>query len=281
LVRRQGRYGGLPAVPPLPSYEPLPGGGPYGPTEVGPGPPLPPGGAGARRVRPLVAGALVAVVAVGAATGWWFAHRDEPAPDARGSASSLAPDPTGPTDGANPDGPSASAGTSRSPSTSPSAGASRSGSASPGGTAAAPDEPREVVQDPKGFALAVPAGWRREESGASVFYRSSDRAALIQVFPVSEPDLTPVQAVERASADLRSRTSGYTEIRVGAVTGGGGELVYEYASEESRGRRRGVERVLLAPDGTKWAVLVAGPAAEWPLTQSRQEAALRAFRPGN
>ncbi|MCB5179955.1 hypothetical protein [Streptomyces antimicrobicus] len=228
-------------------------------------------------MRPAVAAVLVAIVVVGAATGWWLANRDEPARESRGTVSPGPPEPSAPTGAPGSGGPAASA-SSRSPGPATS-GPSTSGSPGPGASASA--EAREVLTDPKGFVVAVPSGWEREESGGSVFYRSPDRTALIQVFRVVEPDLSPVQAVERASADLGSRTPRYKEIRVGEVAGGAGELVYEYDSDESRGRRRGVERVLVAQDGNKWAVLAAGPAADWPRTQSRHEAALRAFRPGS
>lgn len=122
----------------------------------------------------------------------------------------------------------------------------------------------------------APGGSRR-----GVFYRSPDRTALVQIFQVSEPELTPLAAVQGASTYLRAQTTGYEEIRVGPAVGApeGGELVYEYDSAESHGRRRGVERVFVAGDGKKWAVLTAGPAAEWTLTQEHHEAALTAFRP--
>ncbi|WP_407837622.1 hypothetical protein ACE1OC_16200 [Streptomyces sp. DSM 116496] len=137
------------------------------------------------------------------------------------------------------------------------------------------------MRDAKGFTVAVPAGWLREEAAAGVFYRSPDRTALVQIFQVSEPELTPLAAVQGASTYLRAQTTGYEEIRVGPAQGApeGGELVYEYDSAESHGRRRGVERVFVAEDGKKWAVLTAGPAPEWTLTQSHHKAALAAFRP--
>ncbi|MFJ1566836.1 hypothetical protein ACIOG8_21915 [Streptomyces erythrochromogenes] len=114
-----------------------------------------------------------------------------------------------------------------------------------------------------------------------MFYRSADRTALIQVFRASEPELSPLDAVKQASTHLRGGTRGYEEISVGPVSGvpGAAELVYQYDSEESRGVRRGVERVLLAADGAKWVVLTAGPAAEWQVTQDHHAAALAAFRP--
>ncbi|MBT2445769.1 hypothetical protein J7F03_01430 [Streptomyces sp. ISL-43] len=138
------------------------------------------------------------------------------------------------------------------------------------------------MRDSKGFTVAVPVGWVREDGATGVFYRSPDRAALVQIFQVSEPELSPLGAVQGASTYLRAQTTGYQEIRVGPVPGvaEAGELVYEYDSAESHGRRRGVERVFVAQDGRKWAVLTAGPAAEWTLTQAHHAAALAAFRPG-
>ncbi|MFC9299541.1 hypothetical protein ACFTWH_34805 [Streptomyces sp. NPDC057011] len=209
----------------------------------------------------------MAAVVLGAAAVWFVMRDDEPVREAHGTMtpSATATAPTG--SGA----PTKSA--SKSPSPSP----STSTSASPGASGG-----HRTLTDPKGFTIAVPDGWNREESGAGVFYRSPDRTALIQVFRVAEPELSPLDAVQGASTDLRARTPNYTEVRVGEVSGGSGaaELVYEYDSAESNGRRRGVERVLFAQDGNKWAVLVAGPAAEWSRTQEHLAAALADFRPG-
>lgn len=244
---------------PAPGPAPVPPPMPPAPPPMPPGPPGPPG---RRRLTPLTAGVAVAAVALGAAA-VWFVQRDH---DRAGPVP-----PLGPTSSASPtDSESASPSPTRSGRPSPSPSPSASGD-------------HETVTDPEGFTIAVPEGWDREQTGAGVFYRSPDRTALIQVFKVVEPELSPLDAVHGASKDLRARTPNYTEIRVGAVPGGSGacELVYEYDSAESKGRRRGVERVLYAQDGNKWAVLVAGPAAEWPSTEKNLAAALREFRPGS
>ncbi|WP_329197660.1 MULTISPECIES: hypothetical protein [unclassified Streptomyces] len=255
--------GGLPSVPP--PYDPhlLPG--PPPPPPVPPGPPRP-GGPGGRWLTPTTAGIAVAALAIGAAA-VWFVERGsgQPSPHAGASASSA------PADGG--------ASGSRSPLGSSSGSPSGSPSASSGPSA---DAAHETVRDPKGFTLAVPTGWLREEAESGVFYRSPDRTSLLQVFRVSEADLSPLGAVQGASTDLRARTSGYEEIRVGQVPGSAdaAELVYEYDSVESHGRRRGVERVSRTQDGAKWAVLTAGPAADWTVTLRHHTAALEAFRPG-
>ncbi|WP_330298167.1 hypothetical protein [Streptomyces sp. NBC_00503] len=238
------------------------------PGPVPPGPPRPDGPRG-RWLTPTTAVVAVAALAIGAAAVWFVERErgDEPVPPGLTASSapatgdaSAAPAPTG----TAASGPSPSA----SPTRSPSPGAS-------GSTA------HETVRDAKGFTVAVPVGWVREEAASGVFYRSPDRASLVQIFQVSEADLSPLGAVQGASSYLRAQTSGYQEIRVGPAPGAAdaGELVYEYDSAESHGRRRGIERVFFAQDGKKWAVLTAGPAPEWTLTQEHHAAALAAFRP--
>ncbi|MFI5827308.1 hypothetical protein ACIA6C_08610 [Streptomyces sp. NPDC051578] len=260
--------GGLPPVPP--PYDPHLPPGPPPPPPVPPGPPRPDGPGGRRWLTPTTAGIAVAALAIGAAA-VWFVERGsgQPSPHAGASASSAPVDGGG--SGSRPPLAESSGSPSESPSGSPSA-----------STGPSTDAAHETVRDPKGFTIAVPSGWLREEAESGVFYRSPDRTSLLQVFRVSEADLSPLGAVQGASADLRARTSGYEEIRVGQVPGSAdaAELVYEYDSVESHGRRRGVERVSRTQDGAKWAVLTAGPAADWTVTLGHHSAALEAFRPG-
>ncbi|MFF1559130.1 hypothetical protein [Streptomyces sp. NPDC058279] len=252
--------GNLPPLPPV--YDP----------HLPPAPPVPPGpprpeGPGGRWLTPTTAGIAVAALAIGAAA-VWFVERSPSGPPAHAGATASGASTAGGASGSRP------------PRTSPPAddptGSPSAGTGSPAGGA------HETVRDPKGFTIAVPTGWAREESESGVFYRSPDRTSLLQVFRVSEAELSPLQAVQGASADLRARTPGYEEIRVGQVPGSddAAELVYEYDSVESHGRRRGVERVSRTPDGGKWAVLTAGPAADWAVTRAHHAAALEAFRPG-
>ncbi|MFE2365617.1 MULTISPECIES: hypothetical protein [Streptomyces] len=264
-----GTVQGLPPLPPQPPAAPTaPYGVPSVPPQQGHGPADRPRG---RWLTPATAGIAVASVAIGAAA-VWFVARDtgdaDRAGEKNGTVTSGAPTGSG-------GGPSTATGA---PSTS--VGPTRTPTPSPTGTGPGTGA-HETRQDTAGFTIAVPAGWAREELKEGVFYRSADRSALIQVFRVSEPDLSPLQAVKQASTYLRGGTRGYEEISVGPVSGspGAAELVYQYDSEESRGVRRGVERVFLADDGTKWALLTAGPIAEWQATQDHHAAALAAFRP--
>ncbi|MFF5446064.1 serine/arginine repetitive matrix protein 2 [Streptomyces sp. NPDC012888] len=242
-----------------------------------------PGGGGTpphprgRRLGPVVAGVAVAAVALGAAAVWLVPGDGAPRPEGRENVSA-APTTPGTESGPAP-------GPTSEPSEPTSAPTSAPVTPSPGGDGSdgsdgSDGRRHDTVTDPAGFTLAVPHGWTREDSANGVFYRSPDRTALIQVFRVTEPDLTPLEAVRAASGGLRKGTPNYREISVGPAPGdpSAAELVYEYDSEESKGRRRGVERVFVADDGGKWALLAAGPAGEWTVTRQDLTAALEAFR---
>ncbi|OEJ25428.1 hypothetical protein AR457_14145 [Streptomyces agglomeratus] len=275
----------VPVPPPLPPLPSVPPADPLAPAD---GPPsydlAGPGGAerGARslrgRISPFAAGAAVVVLALGA-VGVWFTlgHRGEDsgrtgaqAPQAVESAGSTSPA-TGATapeesTAAEPTGPQ---------------------TAEPTGTGS-PRVPAgyRLVADAEGFTAAVPEDWERSLENDRVFYRTADRASLVQVFQVTEPGMSPGEAVRLASGGLRSGTEGYDEIRVGPVDGAvnegqSAELVYEYDSEESGGRRRGVERVFRVDGGDLWAVLVAAPAGEWPRQQEILRTVIENFQPND
>ncbi|MFG2991479.1 hypothetical protein ACGFZK_19690 [Streptomyces sp. NPDC048257] len=234
-----------------------------------PPPPFPPGsggGGGGGPVRdprgkvPLLV-ALGAVVVGGCALAGWFVLDDEEprTPAAAPSASGAPHPPSGTGPNAEPVSPSASASTS--PSTPP---------------------PYAVVRDDAGFSVAVPSGWERshDEDGQGSFYRRpGDRSALVQIFRVTEPDSVGACELLRISSQALGVRSGYREVSVDPVPGASCELVYEYDSEESGGRRRGIERIAVAPDGGRWALLAAGPAADGTAVRANLTAAVESFRP--
>ncbi|MET7901745.1 hypothetical protein ABZS86_09745 [Streptomyces sp. NPDC005355] len=134
--------------------------------------------------------------------------------------------------------------------------------------------------DPEGFTLDVPAGWQRVKRDTGVFYESSDASSLIQIFALTEPKVTPYEALRKAEAGLR-KNPGYKQYRlerVGSGDGADAELEYGYRSEKY-GQRRILDRAFTGPNQVQYAVLVAGPAEEWPLQRDRQRIVLAAFCP--
>ncbi|MFF4317280.1 hypothetical protein [Streptomyces sp. NPDC001568] len=309
-------WGPRPAEPPHPGLPPVPPAGddfPYPAPPSGlplpplpqhvawaPEPPvvvaLPPRARPASRARgPLLVGAL-AVLLGGAFVAGWFVltGQGEPRNTAGpGPAVSLTTSgepstvPTGaaPTRSALPSAerstePSTERSTDATPGPVPSTGAGTGASAGPSGGAGAAGY--TVVRDGAGFSVAVPDGWRRslDESGSGSFYRlPGDRSALLQVFRVSESASTTECELLRMSSRTLGANPGYRQVSIEPVAGGACELVYEYDSEESGSRRRGVERIVTTPDGGRWALLAAGPAAAGETVRAHLTAAVESFRP--
>ncbi|WP_037648539.1 hypothetical protein [Streptomyces flavidovirens] len=275
----------LPSVPPPPTDPLAPSYGPPsydGGPGAGPGRPLAPTSA-ARSLRgwisPFAAGVAVVALALGTVTVWFTVGRsggDQARTGAEGPQAVQSAESTSSAQEVLPGGTAAGETTAEQSVTADATG--------PDATAT-PQVPAgyRLVVDTGGFTIAVPEGWERSLENDRVFYRTADRASLVQVFQVTEAGMTPGKAVRLASQGLRDGTEGYDEIRVGPVDGAvnegqSAELVYEYDSEESGGRRRGVERVFRVSSGELWAVLVAAPAGEWPRQQKVLDTAIEHFQ---
>ncbi|MFJ9326177.1 serine/arginine repetitive matrix protein 2 [Streptomyces sp. NPDC101230] len=227
------------------------------------------------RITPLTAGLAVAVLAAGAAALWFTVgggggdDRD----DARGqTASAPAEEATGP-DAGFPDG------------TEDAASEPTDATATDIESPDTGDPPPGFVtrDDEEGFRIAVPEEWsERTKKTGGVFYEPFGSGGLLQVFRVSEPGMTALEAVRAASKD-RSVSPGFEEVRIGAVDdplgGEAAELVYAYDSEDHGNRRRVLERVFTASDGRLYAVLVAAPDEQWPRHEEILSTAVTHFDP--
>ncbi|MFF4173192.1 hypothetical protein [Streptomyces sp. NPDC001744] len=277
----------VPPQPPPPEYPPAygpeygPEGGPayapaYGPeyTPVhGPGadgrpyaPVLPPPPSRPRPRAALAAGVAVAVLAAGSAGTWLVWGRDDGKPPAAGPPVSATAATEEPPPGSTGDTPSPSVSATSTPSDD------------------VPPPGYRAVKDLKSFTIAIPEGWNRTESDQGVFYNAPDGRSLLQVFVVTERGLTPYEALRAVSENSRTAKPGYEEIGLERVTGDpdapadAAELVYAYSREG--GRRKVVDRAFTAEDGNHYAILAAGPEADWPKQREVLRVALDFFRPG-
>ncbi|MFB7634447.1 hypothetical protein ACFC0M_26340 [Streptomyces sp. NPDC056149] len=249
-----------PAVPPPPSHAPGPPTPAYAteqPYATGDEPAV----ASGRRTRALIAAAVVAVLAAGAGGGyllWGGGPAARPAAHPKVSASTATTGPAAPG------------------SATPTADASASATGIPSGY--------HLAHDEKGFSLAVPDGWQREVRSTGVFYTSPDTRSLLQIFQITEPGLGPQQALEQASKGLAGNP-GYEEMgiepRQGPPGPTGSQLTYAYDSNRLGLRVQAVDCAFTAPDGRQFAVLVLGPASDWPRQQEIQRIALDAFDPAS
>ncbi|MBD0710964.1 MULTISPECIES: hypothetical protein [unclassified Streptomyces] len=162
---------------------------------------------------------------------------------------------------------------------------STDGPGEPSGTDSGTPDGFEVVGDPKGFVVAVPEGWHRTESDQGIFYNSPDGASLLQIFPVTEGNLTPYESLRAVSENGRANRPGYEEVRLERVTDDtaahtdAAELVYVYTRDDGS-RRKVVDRAFVEPDGQQYALLAAGPETDWPRQRQVLTTALEYFTTG-
>ncbi|CAM5299567.1 hypothetical protein SANTM175S_07289 [Streptomyces antimycoticus] len=129
---------------------------------------------------------------------------------------------------------------------------------------------------PAGCAQGLAAGQARYRG----VYESSDASSLIQVFALTEPGVTPYEALRQAEAGLK-KNAGYQRYelkRLGPGDDADAELEYGYRSAKY-GPRRILDRAFTGPDQVQYAVLVAGPADDWPRQRERQRIVLASFCP--
>ncbi|MEU3709258.1 hypothetical protein [Streptomyces catenulae] len=135
----------------------------------------------------------------------------------------------------------------------------------------------------KDFTLAVPQDWQHDSRTDGEFYTSPDERGLVQVFEIREPDETPRHSLATAAKNL-SGNPGYTEIErgdfgAGAPSPDAAKLVYAYDSAQLGERVQVVDCAFSTDDGRQFAVLVRGPATDWPQQETTLHAALGAFVP--
>ncbi|UNO43883.1 hypothetical protein KGS77_12885 [Streptomyces sp. MST-110588] len=247
----------------------------------------------------MVVGVTVAVVAAGLTGGWLLWGRDggdrtgaRPPASASPSAGRQTP---ADTDGAR--------GTDGAPGTSPAGPSPGTSGSAPSGTAAPVPEGYRLTRDSQGFTLAVPEDWTRSLEKDGVFYRSPDHRSLLQIFEITEPDITPYEALRLTSKNLAGNP-GYEEITLEQIPGPetasesetasapapgsdtdstdtgsppAAQLVYAYDSEKLGVRCRVTDRAFGVPDGRQFAVLAGGPDADWPRQEEIQRIALQFF----
>ncbi|MGW3008462.1 hypothetical protein ACWC9R_06410 [Streptomyces sp. NPDC001219] len=217
---------------------------------------------GARRRTGLVAGVAVAVIAAAVGGGYLlWGHGDDPA-------------------SARPPAPTKSSAPSRA-ATGPATGAPDR--ITPAPTLSELPDGYRLAHDKKGFTLAVPGTWTRSERKTGVFYTAPDDRGLLQIFEITDPEITPREALRLASQD-RSGKPGYKEISLEPLGFPGpgidaNQLVYAYDSERLGTRVKVVDCAFTAADGRQFAVLVLGTEDDWPEQEWTQEIALRSFVP--
>ncbi|MET9882195.1 hypothetical protein ABZZ20_03375 [Streptomyces sp. NPDC006430] len=134
-----------------------------------------------------------------------------------------------------------------------------------------------------GFQIAVPDSWdlSSSETGAAagtVYRPAQGRDSLLQVFPVTTGPTNPCEVLIEGTKDMSGR-DGYRRLSLDAKAGPGCELVFDLPDQDVQGTGRGIARLTVASDGSRWMIMAFGPAAEAKTVRARLTAALGSFRP--
>lgn len=130
-----------------------------------------------------------------------------------------------------------------------------------------PEAPQgyRIAKDPRGFALAVPERFRRQEDGPRVFYVSPDGTYRIGIKEAASEPGGPLAAQRRADAEGPRTNPGYRDSRVTETTRNGRpaalwEYTWDGYSEEKGGRR--TLDLCWQEGGRLFDVWVSAPAAD-------------------
>ncbi|MEU9590096.1 hypothetical protein AB0D84_10270 [Streptomyces sp. NPDC048193] len=201
----------------------------------------------------LVALTATAVLGAGVGAGVWALTRDHGADRAGAAPATGVTVPEAPTAAASDTAPTPAA-----PAAPPAPSASASASVSP---SAAPGY--RLAQDPVGYAITVPEGWRRHEkqgeSAPVVTYDSPGDGRQLQIFALAEESpAASLDLAENAPGYGFARQPGYRALTRDADGDAFAELTYRY-DDEDRGPRQVIDHRFRAADGTPYAIRSSGP----------------------
>ncbi|WP_338900325.1 serine/threonine-protein kinase [Streptomyces sp. TG1A-60] len=165
------------------------------------------------------------------------------------------------------------------------AGADGSGQGDPSAVDGVP-EGWERVEDPEGFSLALPKGWKRQVEGAQIDYTPDNREHFLRVAVDDAPDFdSPYHHQADLEEQVKTRLPEYRRVRLeeniyrdrpGALW----DFTWTARKDtEFPGPRRAIEQTYLSQDGVEYTIYMSAPAADWDTAEDRFYAVLRSWRP--
>ncbi|GLV99921.1 serine/threonine-protein kinase [Streptomyces lavendulae] len=153
-----------------------------------------------------------------------------------------------------------------------------------GGAAATPPAGFVKVEDPAGFSLFVPAGWKRQMDGNQIDYTPDNGRHLIRIAIDTTPDYpNPYTHLLDMEKQLKERMGYKREVldqnSFRDTTRAG---LWDFSWTEKAphaGPRRAIEQMYISPDNTEYAVYMSGPANEWSKIRQQFDTVLTGWQP--
>ncbi|THC53220.1 serine/threonine-protein kinase [Streptomyces sp. A1499] len=140
------------------------------------------------------------------------------------------------------------------------------------------------VNDPDGFSLMLPKGWKRQANGSQVDYTPDGGRRFLRIGVDKSPDfdspythqldlekgLRKYQDYRRLHLDANTFRSRHGALWEFSWTAG--------ANDTTRGPRRAIEQIYISKDGVEYALYLSAPAEGWDKTRQQFDSMLRGWR---
>ncbi|WP_189529638.1 serine/threonine-protein kinase [Streptomyces roseolilacinus] len=143
----------------------------------------------------------------------------------------------------------------------------------------------ERVEDPLGFSLLVPVGWKRQMDGDQIDYTPDNGRHRIRVSVDDAPDFeNPYMHMLDVEKSLRERLPEYRRVKLDQNTFRDQleSCLWEFTWYEKRthpGKRHAIDQVYYTDDGTEYALYMSSPEEDWATTREQFDIVLRHWRP--
>ncbi|MCR3725621.1 tRNA A-37 threonylcarbamoyl transferase component Bud32 [Streptomyces umbrinus] len=175
---------------------------------------------------------------------------------------------------------------SSAPSPSASATDDGKGNQTPGtGTGGVPDG-WERVEDPQGFSLVLPKGWKRQTENTQVDYTPDNGEHFVRIAVDDSPDFdtpyTHLLDLEEQLGRLQDyRRVGLEENTFRDRPGALWDFTWTALAKDTEfpGPRRASEQAYLSREGVEYVIYMSAPAADWATAKEQFDTILRSWRP--
>ncbi|MFF8385802.1 serine/threonine-protein kinase [Streptomyces kanasensis] len=141
------------------------------------------------------------------------------------------------------------------------------------------------VEDPLGFSLAVPPGWKRQMDGDQIDYTPDNGRHRIRISVDDAPDFeNPYTHMLDVEKSLKKRLPEYQRVKLTQNTFRDRQesCLWEFTWREKRthpGLRHAIDQVYYTDDGTEYALYMSSPEEDWATTREQFDIVLRHWRP--
>ncbi|MEU9899100.1 serine/threonine-protein kinase [Streptomyces phaeochromogenes] len=144
----------------------------------------------------------------------------------------------------------------------------------------------ERVNDPQGFSLVLPKGWKRQTENAQVDYTPDNGEHFVRIAIDDAPDFdTPYTHLLDLEEQL-GRLQDYQRVGLEENTfrdqpGALWDFTWTALAKDTEfpGPRRASEQAYLSRDGVEYVIYMSAPAADWATAKEQFDTILRSWRP--